>query len=215
MLFAKPKPDEALVRIGREGAKVAIRRRLFVNPLVHSLSRISLSTYDIEVICEGANSAWTADGFRVDINAVFYVRVDVSEEAVLKAARGFGTAAQYEVFGATLKPKFEFVLRNIAAELNMLELLHRRQEFADIIQESIGHELLEQNGICLENVGISRVEQTPLEAYNPDDIFDAEAIPHLCAMMEKQILEEAEAITSTNRMMEEILQKQEVNADAN
>jgi len=97
----------------------------------------------------------------------------------------------------------------------MLDLLHGRLHFADIIGESIGQELLEQNGLYLENVGISYVEQTPLETYSPDDVFDAKAIPRLCAMMEKQILEEAEAVASTNRMVEEILQKREVNPDVN
>jgi len=116
MFFVKPKPDEALLRVGRAEPKVAIGRRLFVNPLVHSVSRISLNTYEVEVTCEGENSARTADGFRVDINAVFYVRVHVFEEAVLKAAQSFGTTNQHEAISATLKPKLKFVLRNTAAE---------------------------------------------------------------------------------------------------
>jgi len=100
-------------------------------------------------------------------------------------------------------------------EWKMADLLRRQQAFADIINESIGQELLEQNGIVLENVVISRVEQTPLGVYSPDDIFDAEAIPRLCAMMEKQIQAKIEAIESTNKTVEEILQGREVNADVN
>ena len=223
MFFAKPKPDEALLRVGIGGSrsnhfpepKVAIGRRLFINPLVHNVARVSLSTYDIEVTCKGANSVRTADGFRVDINAVFYVRVHAFAEAVLKSARSFGTTAQHEAIRATLKPKLKFTLKSIAGEWQMSDLLHKRLEFADTVNESIGGELLEQNGLFLEHVGFSSVEQTPLSAYSPDDVFDAEAIPRLCAMMAERMRKKAETIESTNKKVEEILQKREVNADVN
>ena len=53
------------------------------------------------------------------------------------------------------------------------DLYTQRQEFKDQIIEIIGTDL---NGYSLEDAAIDYLEQTPLEALDPENILDAEGI---------------------------------------
>ena len=66
-------------------------------------------------------------------------------------------------------------LRSVAATKDLLELHIKRDEFASAVLENLTADLL-QNGLKLETVTISQLDQTPPESLNSQNVFDAQGL---------------------------------------
>ncbi|MXZ00802.1 hypothetical protein F4Y93_09220, partial [Candidatus Poribacteria bacterium] len=172
-----PKADVALVRTGGSKEKINITKGLWVNTIIHEIKEISLNTMRIEVIREGQEALITFDFNRADVEVVFYLKVEPDEDDVLRAAQALGDKSMTpETVRELIEPKLEGALRSVAAESEIQDLLQKRQEFADKVQEACGEDLQTQNGLMLETVSIIRVDQTPVDTLDAENRFDAVGI---------------------------------------
>ncbi len=188
-----PKADVALVRTGGSREKINITKGLWVNTIIHEIKEISLNTMRIEVIREGAEALITYDFNRGDVEVVFYLKVEPDPDDVLRAAQALGDKSMTpETVRELIEPKLEGALRSVAAESEIQDLLQKRQEFADKVQEACGQDLETQNGLTLETVSIIRVDQTPVETLDAENRFDAVGIREITEITADQYREKVD-----------------------
>src|SRR4028119_920377 len=121
---------------------------------------------------------------RVDVQAEFYVRVKPIEESIADAAQTLGQK--------TLKPlelkelvegKFVDALRAVAAEMSMEELHEMRTDFVQKVQSAVSGDLM-KNGLELETVSLTALDQTSRDFFNPNNAFDAQGLTKLTEEIE-------------------------------
>ena len=188
-----PKADVALVRTGGSKEKININKGLWVNTIIHEIKEISLNTMRIEAIREGQEALITFDFNRADVEVVFYLKVEAVEDDVLRAAQALGDKSMTpETVRELIEPKLEGALRSVAAESEIQDLLQKRQEFADKVQEACGEDLETQNGLTLETVSIIRVDQTPVDTLDAENRFDAVGIREITEITADQYREKVD-----------------------
>ena len=172
--YKKPKADVALIRTGGRGSKINITGGLWLNTIIHEVREVSLNTIRLEILREGQDAFITADFNRADVEAVFYLQVQPMEEDILRAAQSLGDKNMTpETMKELIEQKLEGALRSVAAESDIEELLQKREEFADKVQDAVGVNLQTENGLKLESVSIIRVDQTPIDILDLENRFDA------------------------------------------
>jgi len=188
--YKKPKADMSLVRTGGSGEKVSITAGLWINTIIHEVKEISLNTMVLEVLREGEDAFITLDYNRANVEAVFYLQVEPSEDDILRAAQALGDKSMTpETIRELIEPKLEGALRSVAAESEITELLQKRVEFAEKVDGAVGENLKDENGLKLEAVSIIRVDQTPIETYKEENQFDARGIRTITEITAEQAKE--------------------------
>ncbi len=146
-----------------------------VYPVINKKELMRISLITLEVDRRGAEGLICRDNMRADITVAFYLRVNETEEDVLKVAKSVGVArasdkaAVNELFNA----KFSEALKTVGKQIEFTSLFENRSEFRDNIVREIGNDL---NGYILEDVAIDYLEQTPKSALDPNNILDSEGI---------------------------------------
>ena len=146
-----------------------------VYPVIHLKEFMKISLITLEVDRRGKDGLICRDNMRADITVAFYLRVNETQEDVLKVAKAIGVArasdraAVNELFNA----KFSEALKTVGKQFEFVELFENRQDFRDRIIEVIGNDL---NGYVLEDVAIDYLEQTAKSSLDPSNILDAEGI---------------------------------------
>lgn len=172
--FRRASANEALVRTGFGGATVALNGGIVVMPGIHQVVPVSLETMKLEVERMDQDALITQDNLRVDVKAEFYIRVNPTEEDVLQAARSLGhKSIDAKAVGALVFEKLVSALRSVAAQKELAEIHADRKTFASAVQELVAEEL-QQNGLLLETVTISRLDQTDPHGLSDENIFDAQ-----------------------------------------
>ncbi|MCE2402355.1 hypothetical protein J4G08_15905 [Candidatus Poribacteria bacterium] len=190
-----PKADVALVRTGGAKEKIRITGGLWVNTIIHEIKEISLNTMRIEVVRETSDSLITNDFNRADVEVVFYLKVDPDDEDILKAAQALGDKSMTpETIRELIEPMLDGAIRSVAAESEIQDLLQKRLQFADNVQNACGENLKLDNGLTLDTVSIIRVDQTPIEMLNPDNRFDAVGIREITEITAEQERDKEAAI---------------------
>lgn len=173
-LYHRTAADEAFVRTGMGGPKVVLDGGSLVIPVVHQVIWLSLRTMRFEVTRDGPGALLTGDNLRADITCEFFVKVPKTEQAVKDAATSLGTAAlDRDGILQVVEKKLESAIRQVAAEMDLEQLLRNRAVFIEKIMEHVRPDI-EKNGLALENVTISRLDQTPASALRSDNVFDAQ-----------------------------------------
>ena len=185
-LYRKPKANEAYVRTGLGSAKVILDGGAMVIPIVHKLVDVSLETMRLDVKRAGPDALITNDNLRVDIASEFYLRVDANKADILQAARSLGEkSVNARAVSELVYEKLVSALRSVAATKNLLELHVKRDEFAAAVLESLASDL-QQNGLKLETVTISQLDQTPPESLNEQNVFDAQGLRKITEITQTQ-----------------------------
>lgn len=146
-----------------------------VYPVIHLKEFMKISLITLEVDRRAKDGLICRDNMRADITVAFYLRVNETQEDVLKVAKAIGVerasdrAAVNELFNA----KFSEALKTVGKQFDFVELFENRQDFRDRIVEVIGNDL---NGYVLEDVAIDYLEQTSKASLDPSNILDAEGI---------------------------------------
>ena len=173
-LYQKASAEEAIVRTGMGGSKVIIDGGCLVIPVVHKLTRVSLKVIKLMCVREGPDALITKDYLRADVHSEFYMRVGATPEQVLNAARSFGEqSGTEEAIDSKVGEKLISALRSVAAKHELAELHSDRESFAIAVQELVAKEI-EPNGLTLETVTISRLDQTDPSHLNDNNVFDAQ-----------------------------------------
>jgi uncharacterized membrane protein YqiK len=79
--------------------------------------------------------------------------------------------------------KFVDALRAVAAEMGMEDLHEQRVDFVQKVQQAVSEDLL-KNGLELESVSLTGLDQTGKEFFNPDNAFDAAGLTKLTEEIE-------------------------------
>lgn len=182
--YRRASQDMAFVRTGLGGTRVVADGGAVVIPLVHAMTPVNMNALRLEVARERERALITRNRMRVDVAAEFYVRVAATQEAIAAAARTLGARTlDPPSLTELLEGKFVDALRRVAAEMSMEELHEQRGTYAARVREAVGADL-KQNGLELEAVSLTQLDQTPMEYFNPSNAFDAEGLTRLTEQIE-------------------------------
>ena len=88
-----------------------------------------------------------------------------------------------EALKEMIEGKFVDALRSVAAEMEMAELHEQRSQFVQKVQQVVSEDLL-KNGLELESVSLTGLDQTPREFFQQDNVFDAEGLSRMTRSIE-------------------------------
>jgi uncharacterized membrane protein YqiK len=178
-LYHRATKETAFVRTGLGGQKVIMDGGAIVLPIFHEIIPVNMNTLKLEVSRKEEQSLIALDRMRVDVAAAFFVRVKQVAESVSTAAQTLGRKTMEPSELRTLvEDKFVDSLRATAATMTMQELQDKRREFVQAVQNAVAEDL-EKNGLELESVSLTSLDQTAKEFFNPSNAFDAEGLTKL------------------------------------
>lgn len=183
-LYRRAEKDKAFVRTGFGGMRVIIDGGAIVLPILHQIRFVNLRTLRLEVRRDAREALITKDRLRVDIFAEFFVRVKPEGPSVALAAQTMGDlTSDPDGLRNQVEAKLVDGLRAVAATMTLDELHENREIFVKAVLEKVQQDL-QQNGIELESVAVTRLDQTSKEFLNPDNAFDAEGLTRLTEITE-------------------------------
>ena len=187
--YVRPSANMAYVRTGLGGRRVLIDSGDFVLPWFHTLVPVSLETMKLEVERKGPDALITRDNLRVDVKAEFYIKVQPEEDAVLNAARSLGDkSVNAQSVSQLVFEKLVSALRSVAATKDLVEIHAQRDAFASAVHNLVVADL-QQNGLTLESVTISRLDQTSQELLSDNNIFDAQGKKKITEITQAALVE--------------------------
>jgi uncharacterized membrane protein YqiK len=183
-LYRRATKEVSFVRTGFGGQKVIVNGGALVFPVLHEIIRVNMNTLKLDVQRTRQQALITRDRMRVDVQAEFYVRVQPTEESIANAAQTLGAKTMApEALKELVEGKFVDALRSVAAEMGMEELHEQRAIFVQKVQQVVAEDIL-KNGLELESVSLTGLDQTGREFFNPDNAFDAEGLTKLTEAIE-------------------------------
>ncbi|MBV9891448.1 MAG: flotillin family protein [Rhizobacter sp.] len=185
-LYLRSSKERSFVRTGLGGQRVVLDGGAFVLPIVHDVIPVNMNTLRLEVARGHDKALITRDRMRVDLVAEFYVRVAARPEAVAAAAQTLGLRTmEPEQLKELVEGKFVDALRTAAAEMSMEELHEKRGAYVRRVREAAAEDLT-KNGLELESVSLTQLDQTGMEYFNPSNAFDAEGLTRLTETIEQR-----------------------------
>jgi uncharacterized membrane protein YqiK len=185
-LYRRASKEVAFVRTGFGGQKVIMNGGCLVFPVMHEIIEVNMNTLRLEVRRADQQALITKDRMRADVLAEFYVRVKPTEEALADAAQTLGKKTmQPAALKELVEGKFVDALRSVAAEMAMEELHEQRVDFVQKVQKAVSEDLL-KNGLELESVSLTGLDQTSKDFFNPQNAFDAQGLTHLTKEIENR-----------------------------
>ena len=185
-LYHRASKQISFVRTGFGGQIVIMDGGAMVLPVMHEIIPVNMNTLRLEVNRANDQALITRDRMRVDVLAEFYVRVKPTEESIANAAQTLGMRTmQPDTLKELVEGKFVDALRAVAAEMAMTELHEKRVDFVQKVQQVVSEDLL-KNGLELESVSLTGLDQTSREYFNPDNAFDAEGLTKLTEEIESR-----------------------------
>lgn len=183
-LYQRSSKEISFVRTGFGGEKVILGGGAIVLPVLHETIPVNMNTLRLEVRRADDQALITRDRMRVDVMAEFYVRVKPTAEAIATAAQTLGqkTMSPNELKNL-VEGKFVDSLRAVAAEMAMEELHEKRVDFVQKVQQVVSEDLF-KNGLELETVSLTGLDQTGFKYFNPQNAFDAEGLTKLTETIE-------------------------------
>jgi uncharacterized membrane protein YqiK len=185
-LYKRSTKEMAFVRTGLGGEKVILNGGAVVLPVFHEITLVNMRTLRLEVARKNDQALITGDRMRVDVQAEFYVRVKPEANSIAQAAQALGSRTLYpDELKELIEGKFVDALRSVAAEMQMTELHEKRSDFVQKVQTVVAEDLF-KNGLELETVSLTGLDQTSKEHFNPDNAFDAEGLLRLTEEIEER-----------------------------
>ncbi|MDJ0951236.1 MAG: flotillin family protein [Alphaproteobacteria bacterium] len=185
-LYKRSSNEISFVRTGFGGQKVIMNGGALAFPVLHEIIPVNMNTLRLEVKRANEQALITRDRMRVDVQAEFYVRVQPTTESIANAAQTLGQRTmEPEALRELVEGKFVDALRAVAAEMAMEELHEQRVSFVQKVQAAVSEDIL-KNGLELESVSLTGLDQTNKEYFNPLNAFDAEGLTKLTQEIEER-----------------------------
>ncbi len=185
-LYCRASKEVSFVRTGMGGQRVIMNGGALVLPVLHETIPVNMNTLRLEVRRHNEAALITKDRMRVDVQAEFYVRVKPTTEAIADAAQTLGRKTMNpSQLRDLVEGKFVDALRAVAAEMGMEELHEQRVDFVQKVQRAVSEDLL-KNGLELETVSLTGLDQTSREFFNPQNAFDASGLTKLTEEIESR-----------------------------
>jgi uncharacterized membrane protein YqiK len=208
-LYHRASKEIAFVRTGFGGQKVIMDGGALVLPVLHEIIPVNMNTLRLEVIRSNNQALITRDRMRVDVQAEFYVRVKPIREAIADAAQTLGRRTMDpKALKELTEGKFVDALRAVAAEMAMEELHEQRANFVRKVQAAVTEDLL-KNGLELESVSLTALDQTDQSYFNPQNAFDARGLAALTEVIQARMKQRNEI----ERETEVAIQKKNLEAE--
>ena len=190
--YVKANRETALVRTGLGGQKVVLDGGCLVLPFLHKVAEVNMRTSKLEIERAGSASVITADRLRVDVGAEFHVRVRATEEGVATAAQALaGKTFRASDLAETLEGKLVDAVLSVASGYTMESLQDERGRYTAAVSETLGEDLA-RNGLLLESVSLTRLDQTPFHALDENNAFNALGMRRLAEIIAVNRKERAE-----------------------
>lgn len=182
-LYKRATRETSLVKTGSGGRKVIMDGGTIVVPFLHEISKVNMKTLRLEVARVAEQSLITKDRMRVDVGVEFYVSVNATEDGISRAAQTLGDRTFHvEQLREMIEGKLVDGLRAVAAQMTMDELHENRASFVQEVQNAISEDLL-KNGLELEAVSLTALDQTPFESLDENNAFNAVGMQKLAAVI--------------------------------
>ncbi|TNC91931.1 flotillin family protein [Thalassolituus sp.] len=202
-LYTRSSKERSFVRTGMGGQKIIMNGGAIVLPVLHEIIPVNMNTLRLAVSRKEQQALITKDRMRVDVLAEFYLRVKPDADAIANAAQTLGTRTlDPNELKEMIEGKFVDALRSVAAEMEMAELHEQRSQFVQKVQQVVSEDLL-KNGLELESVSLTGLDQTPREFFSPDNVFDAEGLARMTRSIEARRKEVNEVEQETRVMIEQ------------
>jgi uncharacterized membrane protein YqiK len=191
-LYKRATRETSLVKTGAGGRKVIMDGGTIVVPFMHEISKVNMKTLRLEVARVGDQSLITKDRMRVDVGVEFYVSVNATEDGISRAAQTLGDRTFHvEQLREMIEGKLVDGLRAVAAQMTMDELHENRASFVQEVQNAISEDLL-KNGLELEAVSLTALDQTPFDSLDENNAFNAVGMQKLAAVIASSRKQRAE-----------------------
>ena len=183
-LYKRATKEIAFIRTGLGGEKVVMNGGALVLPVLHETMPVNMNTVRLAVERNNVDALITLDRLRIDVKAEFYVRVAPDAQSLAMAAQTLGLRTmQPELLKDLVEGKFVDALRSVAAGMTMNELHEQRADFVQKVQQASSSDLA-MNGLELESVSLTGLDQTSIEHFNANNAFDAEGLTKLTEQIE-------------------------------
>ena len=183
-LYKRATKEVGFVRTGFGGEKVVINGGALVLPVFHETMPVNMNTVRLAVERKNSDALITLDRLRIDVKAEFYVRVKPDSQSIATAAQTLGLRTMNpEALKELVEGKFVDALRSVAAGMTMNQLHEQRSDFVQKVQQVSSVDLA-MNGLELESVSLTGLDQTSIEHFNPNNAFDAEGLTKLTEQVE-------------------------------
>ena len=171
--YRKATREISVVRTGQGGQKVVLDGGCLALPFLHKVAEVNMRTSKLDIERTGPKSIITKDRLRVDVAAEFYVRVQANIEGVATAAQALaGKSFRAVDLEEILEGKLVDAMLSVAARYTMDELQDNRAAYAKEVSDMLGDNLA-QNGLMLESMSLTRIDQTPFHALDENNAFNA------------------------------------------
>jgi uncharacterized membrane protein YqiK len=183
-LYRRATKEVGFVRTGFGGERVVMDGGALVFPVLHETMPVNMNTVRLAVERKNMDALITLDRLRIDVKAEFYVRVRPDAQAIAMAAQTLGLRTmQPDALKDLVEGKFVDALRSVAAGMTMNELHEKRADFVQKVQQVSSNDLA-MNGLELESVSLTGLDQTSIEHFNANNAFDAEGLTKLTEQIE-------------------------------
>ncbi len=183
-LYKRASKETGFVRTGFGGEKVVINGGALVLPVLHETMPVNMNTVRLAVERRNGDALITSDRMRIDVKAEFYVRVKQDAQSIAMAAQTLGARTmQPDALKELIEGKFVDALRSVAAGMTMNQLHEQRGDFVQKVQQVSSLDLA-MNGLELESVSLTGLDQTSIEHFNANNAFDAEGLTKLTEQIE-------------------------------
>jgi uncharacterized membrane protein YqiK len=185
-LYRRSTKDVSFVRTGFGGEKVVMGGGALVLPILHDLTEVNMNTLRLEVTRAREKSLITKDRMRVELTVEFYVRVAPNVEAVATAARSLGNRTMNaEQLKDLIQGRFVDAMGGAAAKMTLEQIHETRQSFVKEVKQEVA-ESLALDGLELESVSLTSLDQTDIKLFDPSNTFDAEGLTRLTEQIESR-----------------------------
>src|SRR3989344_3631996 len=183
-LYRRATKEIAFVRTGFRGERVIMNGGALVLPVLHETMPVNMNTVRLAVERKNVDALITLHRLRIDVKAEFYVRVRPDAGAIGMAAQTLGLRTMNpEALKDLVEGKFVDALRSVAAGMTMNQLHEQRADFVQKVQQVSSNDL-SMNGVELESVSLTGLDQTSIEHFNANNAFDAEGLTKLTEQIE-------------------------------
>lgn len=171
--YVKSSRDMALIRTGAGGRRVLMDGGAVALPILHRVERMNMRTMRLRVDRSGAVSLISEDRLRVDVAMEFHVRVEPTPEGVATAAQAFGATAFREAeMQSLVEGKLIDAVQAEVAVRSMDQLHEQRDIFVEAVAARLAPNLA-RSGLMLESSSLIRLDQTPFQALDENNAFNA------------------------------------------
>lgn len=185
-LYRRSTKDVSFVRTGFGGENVVMGGGALVLPILHDITEVNMNTLRLEVTRAREKSLITKDRMRVELTVEFYVRVAPTVEAVAIAARSLGNRTMdADQLKDLIQGRFVDAMGGAAARMTLEEIHENRQAFVKEVKREVA-ESLALDGLELESVSLTSLDQTSIELLDPSNTFDAEGLTRLTEQIESR-----------------------------